>query len=74
MAVWSQVQLNDTPGLRLDPEYYKPCYLELKAKLEATNPVTVEEFAYVTDGIHNSPDWVENGGVPYLSAKCVKEN
>ena len=34
----------------------------------------VVSFADVTDGIHGSPVWVEEGGVTYLSAKCVKDN
>jgi hypothetical protein len=34
----------------------------------------VDSFADVTDGIHASPDWVDEGGVIYLSAKCVKDN
>ncbi|MEH2253252.1 restriction endonuclease subunit S [Nostoc sp.] len=74
MAVWSIVNLSELVDLRLDPEYYSPNYLEIEETLKAINPVAVEEFAYVTDGIHTSPDWVEEGGILYLSAKCVKDN
>ncbi len=63
-----------TETLRLDPEYYQPHYLELANKLSAANPVPVDSFAYVTDGIHGSPEWVDHGGVTYLSAQCVKDN
>src|SRR5690242_17197263 len=74
MGAWSQILLSRTPGLRFDPEYYQPYYLELLAKLDAANPVTIDSFANVTDGIHGSPEWVEEGGITYLSAKCVKDN
>jgi restriction endonuclease S subunit len=61
-------------NFRLDPEYYQPNYLELEEILKAIDPIAVEDFAYVTDGIHTSPDWVDEGGILYLSAKCVKNN
>ena len=75
MAVWSMVKLSAlATGMRLDGEYYQPCNLADARKLAATNPKSVGTFAFVTDGIHASPDEVEEGGVRYLSAKCVKDN
>ena len=59
---------------RLDAEYYQPHYRELTKKLMAAGAVQVQIFAKVTDGIHGSPEWVEEGGITYLSAKCVKDN
>ncbi|MBI3090280.1 MAG: hypothetical protein HYY96_06390 [Candidatus Tectomicrobia bacterium] len=75
MAVWSAIPLSQVAtAARLDAEYYKPDYLTLANSLERMKPITVGAFAYVTDGIHASPDIVEEGGVCYLSAKCVKDN
>ncbi|MBF2026546.1 MAG: restriction endonuclease subunit S [Oscillatoriales cyanobacterium C42_A2020_001] len=74
MAVWSIPRFSKLPDLRYDPEYYQPSNLELTIKLAAVNPAPISEFADVTDGIHGSPDWVEAGGITYLSAKCVKDN
>jgi hypothetical protein len=69
------IKVSELEGFhRLDAEYYQPHYQKLKAQLTVANAVPVENFAYVTDGIHGSPDWVEEGGVTYLSAKCVKNN
>jgi len=59
---------------RIDPEYYQPRYEELMAQLSGAKAVPLESLADVTDGIHGSPVWVEEGGVTYLSAKCVKDN
>ncbi|MEX0267815.1 restriction endonuclease subunit S [Leptolyngbyaceae cyanobacterium UHCC 1019] len=74
MAVWSIINFSELPGLRTDPEYYQPYYLELEEKLKAADPACIDDFAFVTDGIHGSPEWVEEDGVRYLSAKCVKDN
>lgn len=60
---------------RWDAEYYQPQNQSLNAKLISAAPVTISSIAdEVTDGIHASPDWVEAGGITYLSAKCVKDN
>jgi len=76
MAVWTEQLLSSLPTLRLDPEYYQPGYLKLSADLDRLNPVRLGDrgIAYVTDGIHGSPDVVETDGIRYLSAKCVKDN
>ena len=61
-------------GLRIDPEYYQPRYLEDSKRLAAFDCAELNSMAFVTDGIHGSPDEVDEGGVLYLSAKCVKTN
>jgi type I restriction enzyme S subunit len=60
--------------LRLDAEYYRPNHLRLIRLLDESEPSTIGSFASVTDGIHGSPDVVEEDGIRYLSAKCVKDN
>lgn len=75
MAVWSSVNLSALAGgLRADPEYYQPRYLADAKRLARTKPEPIASMAFVTDGIHASPDEVDEGGIPYLSAKCVKDN
>lgn len=75
MAVWSVVDLSAlSAGIRCDPEYYQPRYLAYAKRLMQTKPERIGGIALVTDGIHASPDEVEEGGVRYLSAKCVKDN
>lgn len=59
---------------RWDSEYYQPKNQLLEAKLLHAKPVPVSSFAFVTDGIHASPEWVDSEGILYLSAKCVKDN
>jgi len=75
MAVWSIVKYSEL-GIdgRIDPEFYRPGYLTKRAKIEKANHVLIGDIAFVSDGIHMSPDWVEEGGVPCYSAKHVKDN
>lgn len=73
MAVWNEVSVKQLPYLRFDPEYYQPHYLNTIELLRKANAVPIYTFASVTDGIHASPEWVEDG-VRYLSAKSVKDN
>lgn len=75
MAVWSVVKLSALAlGVRCDPEYYQPRYLADVMRLAHTKSESIGSMAFVTDGIHGSPDEVEEDGVRYLSAKCVKDN
>lgn len=74
MAAWSSVNIGQLPNFRFDAEYYQPDYVELSAQLAKVDPQSIGDFAYVTDGIHASPEWVEEGGMRYLSAKSVKDN
>ena len=75
MAVWSKVKLSSlASGLRCDAEYYQPRYVADARRLSKSKPERIGAYAFVTDGIHASPDEVEEDGVRYLSAKCVKDN
>ncbi len=75
MAVWTEIRLSGLAGgKRLDAEYYQPSYLRLVRELDRLRPVRLGDVTFVTDGIHASPDIVEDDGVRYLSAKCVKDN
>ena len=75
MATWTQTSLARSGSIgRLDAEYYQPHYIALSERLDRTTWVRLGTVAYVTDGIHASPDVVDQGGVRYLSAKCVKDN
>lgn len=75
MAVWSVLKTKVvTAAERWDAEFFAPENLRLARQLDKHQPVRIDAFADVTDGIHSSPDWVETGGVSYLSAKCVREH
>lgn len=75
MAIWSEIPLAQVSSAsRLDAEYFRPDYLDLVDVLDSHKPSRISDFAFVTDGIHASPDVVDEGGIRYLSAKCVKDN
>ncbi len=74
MAVWSEIGITKLVDIRFDSEYYQPSNIEMANRLEKVQPSLIEDFAEVLDGIHGSPEWVEEDGVTYLSAKCVKNN
>jgi len=75
MAVYSVIKTSAlATGFRLDAEYYQPRYLKDSARIDGVPCKTIGSMAFVTDGIHGSPEEVEEGGVRYLSAKCVKDN
>ncbi len=75
MAVWSVLDSGELARRgRLDAEYFQPRYLEYERMIERLTYVTLGSVGLVTDGIHSSPDVVEENGVRYLSAKCVKDN
>jgi type I restriction enzyme, S subunit len=75
VAVWSTLKVSTlAPGTRLDSEYYHPRYLKDVERLQAFHCRLLGSMAFVTDGIHGSPDEVDEGGIRYLSAKCVKDN
>lgn len=74
VAVRSVINLSSLTNLRLDADYYRPEYLRLEKSLNRCKLVRLADIAFVTDGIHASPDTVEEDGVRYLSAKSVKDN
>ena len=67
---WSQRKSDG----RLDAEYYHPRYAKLEGGLAEYPCKTLDELGSVIDGIHASPDVVENDGVRYLSSQCVRDN
>jgi hypothetical protein len=74
MAVWGSVNLAEIQGFnRVDAEFYKPDYQESFQRVKSCDGERISHFAYVTDGIHASPQISENG-IRYISAKCVKDN
>src|SRR5438045_1721280 len=75
MGVWSIVRLDELGRRqRFDAEYFQPTYLSLEQSLNKVPCLTLGSLGLVTDGIHASPDVVDENGVRYLSAKCVKDN
>jgi hypothetical protein len=74
MAVWGNINYSEVQGFnRTDAEFYKPEYQEYFQRLKLHGAEGISHFAYITDGIHASPDIFE-GGIRYISAKCVKDN
>lgn len=74
MAVWSSINYSEIQGFnRTDAEFYKPDYQEFFERVKSCDGEKISHFAYITDGIHASPQTVENG-IRYISAKCVKNN
>src|ERR1700674_4460492 len=75
MAVWSITDRAEIAKReRLDAEYFQPEYLRKEEVLQRIPSRALGFLSFVTDGIHASPDVVDEGGVRYLSAKCVKDN
>ena len=74
MAVWLSVKLSEIQTFhRIDAEFYKPDYIASFKHLLTLGGERIFNYAYVTDGIHASPQIMENG-IRYISAKCVKDN
>ncbi|MCF8050733.1 MAG: restriction endonuclease subunit S [Desulfobacterales bacterium] len=74
MAVWSNLNYSEVQEFnRTDAEFYRPEYQEHFQRLKRLGTEKTSHFAYITDGIHASPDIME-GGIRYISAKCVKDN
>lgn len=74
MATCTQNFLSQTIGFnRIDAEFYKPQNQFLFDKLNRQTYQKLNRLAFITDGIHASPEVVDEG-VRYISAKCVKDN
>jgi restriction endonuclease S subunit len=54
---------------RIDPEYYKPDYINLDKKLENTK-LCSEYIEFLTDGTHQTPSY-KSKGIPFLSSGNV---
>ena len=76
MAVWNAINLSYMARFnRSDAEFFKPEYENAFKKVLGCNGEKLRFRAFVTDGIHASPDIANSGsGVRYISAKCVKDN
>jgi type I restriction enzyme M protein len=61
-------------SFRFDSEYFGKNYLKLVNILDNHNYLTINNFAFVTDGIHESIDFDENSNINLISAKSPKEN
>lgn len=59
---------------RIDGEYFSPQYLELTSLLKSKPHIAINDFCFVTDGIHESIKFSELSNVNLLSAKSPKEN
>ena len=66
--------LRDNLPLRIDSEYFGKYYLTNLKIVEKHNYRKINEFAYVTDGIHESIDFDEGSNILSFSAKYPKEN
>lgn len=74
MAVWSSISYSEVQEFnRTDAEFYKPDYQEYFERVKLHDAEKISHFAYITDGIHASPN-IMNNGIRYISAKCVKDN
>ncbi|MBD2394688.1 N-6 DNA methylase [Cyanobacterium aponinum FACHB-4101] len=61
-------------SFRFDSEYFGKNYLNLVNILDNHNCLTINDFAFVTDGIHESIDFDEDSNILSFSAKYPKDN
>jgi hypothetical protein len=66
--------LRDNLSLRIDSEYFGKYYLACLKQLEKRRYRKINDFSYVTDGIHESIDFDEDSHILSFSAKYPKEN
>jgi type I restriction enzyme M protein len=66
--------LEDNDKIRIDSEYFKLEYLSKLRHIKELTYRKIEEFAYVTDGIHESIQFDENSSINLISAKSPKDN
>jgi len=66
--------LHDNEDFRTDSEYFSKSNLEKLAVLESKGFDYVGNFAFVTDGIHESIDFCLESNINLISAKSPKEN
>lgn len=72
-VLFSEVAL-DNDVLRCDAEYFEKGILAALHRLGAMNAVPLASLASITDGIHTSLPFVDDGEVKVLSAKHPKDN
>lgn len=71
--LFSEAQHNNEV-LRFDAEYFGRSVLSAIHRLESIKAYPLDRFAAITDGIHTSLPFVDDGEVKVLSAKHPKEN
>ncbi len=59
---------------RIDAEYFRRDYLQKKIAIQSKGFLRIDEFAFVTDGIHSSIEFCDESTVNLISAKSPKEN
>lgn len=65
---------HDNEVLRCDAEYFGKQVLQVMHRLESIKAAPLEQMAVITDGIHTSLPFVDDGEVKVLSAKHPKDN
>ena len=66
--------LTDNIDFRLDAEYFSKKNIELNNQLDRTGFIRINDFAFVTDGIHSSIDYSEESSIKLVSATTPREN
>ncbi len=66
--------LEDNELFRIDSEYFKIEYLSKLKQIKRLPYRKIQEFSYVTDGIHESIHFNEESSINLISAKSPKEN
>lgn len=66
--------LEDNDTFRIDSQYFLKDYIQKIHRLQSLACCKIQDFAYVTDGIHESIDFDEDSNVNLISAKSPKEN
>lgn len=72
--VWLSEMKAENDVMRCDAEYFGKFVLSAIDRLQSINAVPLDRLANITDGIHTSLPFVENGEVKVLSAKHPKNN
>ena len=66
--------LDDNESFRFDSEYFRIDYIVKLKRIQEKQYRRVGDFAYVTDGIHESIEFDEESKINLISAKSPKEN
>lgn len=71
---FSEVFLSELEkDIRMDSEYFQGYYVKYAALVKSKTNLKINEFAFVTDGIHASIDFDEESNINLISAKAPKE-
>jgi type I restriction enzyme S subunit len=78
MITYSIIQKSNLErGLRLDPEYYQPEYLEVEQRLNLKKTITVNDISesVVNFGAYSLCNYIvwKEAGVPYLNVENIKK-